>query len=172
MNSVDKRVLEAIQRLNYDFREFTLSHFMTHLVEQRQRPIILHGFPFREAHALWAKTPEADYILYDQHTHRIHQIHSILHEVGHIVLDHAGHSLSEILSPELLSHLNTIFCAPARGQLRAVQERDSQEEQEAEAFGRWLQKEIVFANRMDQLIGRASSINELARFAGTLGYHD
>jgi hypothetical protein len=172
MNPVDERVLEAIQHLNYDFREFTLSHFIVYLSEQRQRPIILHKFPFCEAHALWAKTPEADYILYNQQTHRIHQIHSILHEVGHIVLNHAGRALSDVLSPELLAHLKLIIHEPVCGQLRAARWRDTPEEQEAEAFGRLLQKEIVFANRMDQLIGRASSIDELARFAEGLGYHD
>jgi|SRR5690554_1212262 hypothetical protein len=172
MNTMDQRVLEAIRHLNYDFREFTLSHFITYLSEQRQRPIILHEFPFCEAHALWAKTPEADYILYDQHTHRIHQIHNILHEVGHIVLNHAGRHLSDVLPPELLAHLQTIIREPICGQLRAARWMDTPEEQEAEAFGRLLQKEIVSANRMDRLIGRASSIDELARFAGSLGYHD
>ena len=172
MNNVDERVLEAIQHLNYDFREFTLSHFIHYLSESRHRPIGVQGFPFREAHALWVKTQTTDYIFYDQNTHRIHQVHSILHEVGHIVLDHVGRKLSDVLSPELLAHLKTIIKEPACGQLRTTRLMDTPEEQEAEAFGRLLQKEIVFAHRMDQLIGRTSSIDELARFAGSLGYHD
>ena len=95
-----------------------------------------------------------------------------MHEIGHIVLGHVGRKLDEILSPEMLAQLRKITCQPVRGQLRRTRLMDSPEEQEAEAFGRLLQREIVFANRMDQLIGRTSSIDDLARFAESLGYHE
>ncbi|MGP4002778.1 toxin [Streptomyces sp. 8N706] len=60
---------------------------------------------------LWVATDDVDYILYQAHTTRLHQIHIILHELGHLMCRHeatpALHDevaglLMPTLSPELV----------------------------------------------------------------------
>jgi hypothetical protein len=173
MDDTEQRALEAVQRLDYDFRQFTLPHFIQYLEKQRGHPIFVNEFTFIDVgnHAAWIGLGHADYIFYDAETHPVHQVHSILHECGHMVLGHTGEDLKALLSDELLQALHELT-APLRGRLRATYPWDDPQEREAEAFVRFLQREILVANRLEQLTKRASSIHDLARFASKLGYND
>jgi len=172
LHPTEQRALESIERLNYDFQQFTLKHFIRHLVKQRGHPIIVQPFSFsKETHAAWIGLGYLDYILFSNAAHRIHQVHNILHECGHIALNHKGKDLKSLLSTELLEFVHSLT-APAQGLLRNIYPADDPQEQEAEAFVRLLQRELLVANRLEQLTSRASSIDDLARFARNLGYHD
>jgi hypothetical protein len=172
MNHTEQRALEAINRLNYDFRQFTVSDFVHHVTRLRRHPIVVSPFPFSaEIHAVWIALGHVDYILYNAAAHPIHQVHSILHECGHLVLNHTGKDLKSLLPPTLLQSARELT-APLQGRLRTIYPADDPQEHEAEAFVRFLQREILVANRLEQLTSRASSIDDLARFARNLGYHD
>lgn len=168
----EDRVQEAVAHLNYDFRHFTLPHFIDHLIHLRRRDIILKAFPFdRDIYGLWLRAETADYVFYSRSTHQVHATHNILHELGHIVLNHPGQDLS-ILRPQLAACLPTGSAPAVRGQFRTVIPGSGPEEYEAELFVRHLQCEIRNANRLEQLTRRSSSIDELDRFTRSLGYHD
>lgn len=54
--------------------------------ERRGRPIVVRPFALETPgpSGLWVDTPQADVILYQRETTRLHQEHIILHEWGHI----------------------------------------------------------------------------------------
>ncbi|MCD4684497.1 MAG: hypothetical protein K8S97_00985, partial [Anaerolineae bacterium] len=135
--------------------------------------IILHHYAFSPGlHAMLVRHPIANHIFYHQRTHAIHQVHSILHELGHIVLGHVGMRLEEVLEPEFRAELVRLGLYPAQGLCRMVEPTHSREEQEAETFVRCLQQRLVAARRVAQLTHRSSSIAELTRYTRGLGYHD
>lgn len=71
---------------------FSISGFRDHVSEQRGRPLHLHALPPEAASAgacgVWLATTEDDHIFYEQHTSALHQEHIVLHEFGHMLLDH------------------------------------------------------------------------------------
>lgn len=166
------RVLKVIQDLDYDFTQFTLPHFIAYLIERRQRAIILNSFPLEdELHGIWLQVPQADYVFYNQNDHPLHQVHNILHEIGHILLDHACYPIDQILPPVLLARLDASSMVQLRGQFRLVEPLRPGDEREAEVFVRELQRRILFADRLDELTRRTSSIAALENYTRTLGYH-
>jgi hypothetical protein len=171
---MESRVQAAIQQLDYDFRQFTLDHFIAYLMQRRQRDIILapapigHGF-----HGAWFREDTADYVIYNSSAHPIHQIHTILHELGHLVLGHRGDPLDEALPPALLALLNHRRATVGRmRQIGGGGIQNSIEDREAELFVRLVQRQILFANRLAELTSRTTSIDALEPFTRSLGYHD
>lgn len=74
---------------------FDLWVFLDNLAEDRGgRPIILiprhlgNGKPF----GFWMRGEDADYIVFELFTSRLHQLQIILHEVGHVVFGHPPNS--------------------------------------------------------------------------------
>ncbi len=70
-------------------RPFGVDVLCQRISEQRGRPI--HLVPMEmpvSVSGLWVVTAEADVIMYEQHTSRIHQQHIILHEIGHLLSQH------------------------------------------------------------------------------------
>jgi hypothetical protein len=123
-----KRVQQAIENLDYNFQEFELESLVRRIEERRQRGIIRIPFPFQPGlTGLWVPETDADYIIYAQHTHPLHQTHIILRELAHIVLGHRCRSLDQILPPELLAQLHD---GASFGRLRQVEAIISDDEQE------------------------------------------
>jgi hypothetical protein len=73
---------------------FDVSAFCRRLAEQRGRPIRLqaHPIPAPGPFGVWVHTSAEDVIVYQEQTSRLHQVHIVLHEVGHII---AGHGSDE-----------------------------------------------------------------------------
>ncbi len=148
MTDAEARVRQAVRELRYDFRRFTMPGFMTYLAQVRQRDIILRGVPFEgRLHGLWVRADTADYLFYDRRTHPVHQVHHILHEVGHLVLAHPPHDLAAALLPVGEDHLSSPLGSHCRG--RDLHE--SPTEREAEWFARYLQRDILLAGRLAAL---------------------
>ena len=171
MIDCEGRVRAAVDGLNYDFGQFTISHFTTHVQAQRQREIILRDMSFdRGLHGFWIRAETADYVFSNNDTHRTHQVHHILHELGHIILAHQPCDLSEYLSSELIAQLQTSFASNPHGHCRLWITHDTLEEREAECFVRRLRREIQRAGRLSALTHPDTSIQELGRFTRGLGY--
>ncbi|TDD91845.1 hypothetical protein [Actinomadura rubrisoli] len=93
---------------------FDLDGFCHRLGQQRNRPIRLLplttgvGTPC----GIWVSAAEADYIFHEQGTSILHQQHIVLHEIGHMLLEHGSGpgpaggryaSLLPDLDPELIT---------------------------------------------------------------------
>lgn len=170
--AVSDRLKELIDRLAYDFNQFELAHFIRHIERLQRREILVIPLPFEPGlSAVWIRAETADYIFYNVRTHPIHQSHNILHELAHILLDHTRWPIDQALPPELLALVGT---SQLEGRLRKADPylRADQEEQEAEAFVFLIQKRLVTANRMTQLMGQSSSIDALRRWVDSMAFDE
>lgn len=164
-------VSAVIQQLKYDFRRFELDHFLDHIQRLRKRQLILMPAVLKhEIVAIWVYTDKADYIFFKSSDHVIHQTHNILHEVAHMMLDHTRIPLEDVLTPELF---NQLFSEQITGRPRRITREPSNdiEEQEAETFVCIIQEKVMAANRMDQLLDKASSISELNSYVEGMGFN-
>lgn len=98
----------------------------------------------------------------------MHQIHIILHEVAHMLLQHPLHPIQEIMPPALLAELEQ----DAYGHLRTITRLKDVYEQEAEDFVYAIQKQIVYSERMVELTRGVSSIEDLKPFLSGLLYDE
>jgi hypothetical protein len=76
---------------------------------------------------LWVATDIADYLFYERSTSRLHQDLIILHEVGHLILEHRS---AEVLDGELAGVLG--LDPELVGRVLGRMTYSSEEEQEAE----------------------------------------
>ncbi len=104
------------------------------VVEQRTgRPIILRPWPtLGDPFGLWVHESTRDVIYYLADTSYGHQIHIILHELSHLLLEHDPLAVSEMeLSLMPFKHLEAQqvkqLLARARGAYSAVEEREAEE---------------------------------------------
>lgn len=72
-------------------RPFTVDAFLNQLARDRGRPIHLIPMPggVAEPCGIWLSTGNTDYVVHQVTTSPLHQEHIILHELAHMVLDHA-----------------------------------------------------------------------------------
>lgn len=167
-----KRVQQAVEDLDYNFRQFELESLVRRIEERRQRGITRVPYPFQPGlTGLWVPAAEIDYIFYASNTHVLHQNHIILHELAHIVLGHRCQPLDQILPPELLAQLHDD--APF-GRLRQVEAMisDDEQERESELFVYLIQEQIVRARRLVELTGDSSSVPGFGRFTAGMAFTD
>lgn len=171
MTDVEARVRRAIEGLDYDFNRFSVPDFIEHLQAVRQREIVLNGASFDPGlHGFWIRADTADYVFFNDSTHHVHQVHHILHELGHIILGHRPRDLAAMLSPGLAAQLREALTVPLCGHCRRWEPVDTDQEREAELFVQTLQRQVLLAGRLTALTHPSTSIEELVRFTRGLGY--
>lgn len=115
----------------------------------RGKPIVLmpHPMPVPGPFGVWMSTSRADHILYQEQTTRPHQVHIILHEVGHLISDHRSDEQDDDLLQALYPHL-----APdaVRRALRRTS-YDTEQEREAETVATII---LQWASVLDPLAPR------------------
>ncbi|WP_205629718.1 hypothetical protein [Jiangella muralis] len=91
LRHVRQRCEEKLRTLSLP-RPFSLDEFCATLVRIRQRPLRLLPIPGNDDGpcGLWVSTQEADYVFHQVATSPLHQEHIILHELAHMVFDHAA----------------------------------------------------------------------------------
>ncbi|MFH8386833.1 hypothetical protein ACH4E7_38965 [Kitasatospora sp. NPDC018058] len=114
-------------------RPFSAEALCHQLAEQRNRPLHLMPLPSEAgaigACGLWLATSTSDFIFVERNTSQPHQEHIVLHEIGHMLLDHNSLSLAEP------TDLNEMFSDLGPNMLRRLLARTNyttRHEQEAE----------------------------------------
>ena len=166
----DDRVQEALDALGYDFSQFELAHFVSHIVGLRQKPIQIIQLPLTAAlFGVWVSAAQQDYIFCNMRLQPIHQTHVILHEIAHMLLNHRRQRIDHVLPLDLLRELGQ----DASGRLRVAPDRDQRsdaEEQESERFVYLIQRQVVRARRLAELTGESSSIPALKPITDAMGF--
>ena len=163
-------VSAVIEQINYDFNRFELNHFLDHIQQLRKRKLILKSATLQhEIAAIWVYTDTTDYIFFKSSDHVIHQTHNILHEIAHMMLDHTRIPLEDMFPSELF---DVLFSGQITGRPRRITREPSNdiEEFEAEEFVFAIQEQVMAANRIEQLLGKASSISELNSYVEGMGF--
>lgn len=164
--------LEAIQQLGYDFAQFSLRQFVGHVSALTGREMMLASRSFSDGlHGLWISGLTRDYVFFNHDTHRVHRIHIVLHELGHIILGHRGLKLPAFANALLPDSVGNV--TPAYGRMNSSWFVPyDEDERAAEWFARSVQVELMQIARRAVLAGPPSSLEGVARFADTLGYRD
>lgn len=155
------KISAAIQGLDYDFDHFALGDFIAYIERRRGRPIRVKDFPMASMFGAWLTSSRRDYIMVSDITHPVHRAHIILHEIGHMVLEHPSLPLTDLFPPELLQALEL---EEALGCARFVDpddRMDTPEEREAEEFVFQIRSRVSRANRLHELIEISTSIQSL-----------
>lgn len=87
-------IVTAVEQLPM-LRSFNLKRFVSAVSDRRAKPIELVEAPMGgSAPCGWlVRTREVDYVCYPTNTSCLHQLHIVLHEIGHLVLGHTGEAL-------------------------------------------------------------------------------
>ncbi|MEU8676993.1 ImmA/IrrE family metallo-endopeptidase [Streptomyces sp. NPDC048560] len=70
----------------------TIEQLCRHVGRMRGRPVQLLSLelPLGSPHGLWVSTESREYVVFERRLAPVHQRQVILHEIGHIVCDHAA----------------------------------------------------------------------------------
>ncbi len=166
----DERNLEAvIDALHYDFTAFDIQHFLTHLQQYRQRPIILGELSFdSELHGMWVPEDDVDYLFVSGKLLPFHRVHTLLHESAHMLLNHTRIDLSKVF-PEALA--KALDIQSPKGHLRSGDTLDNDDDEEAERFVMLIQQRVTEANRLRELFGEPTSLSAMTRYVRPLDYN-
>jgi hypothetical protein len=129
MRQLRKRCEQRVREMAIP-RPFELVTFCAHVERLRGRKLVLKPMPGLSAAApcgMWLSLAEADYVLYEPNTSKLHSEHIILHELGHMLCDHRLTMDASVLS-KLLPSIDPATVLRVLGRVNYATEQ----EQEAE----------------------------------------
>ena len=149
----------VVEGLGYNFDRFNIEDFQHHVAARRGRPLSVRYVPLSpELFGFWFPTEHTDYVAINAKLHPAHRIHTLLHELAHMLLSHRGRNLEELLGDEIAHKLNILS---GEGHLRSaltIAEPDNVQEREAELFVMIIRRKLVTAQRLHELYSESTSI--------------
>ena len=165
-------VQAVVEGLDYDFDHFEIEDFQRHVARQRSRPLSVRYVPLApELFGFWYPTATTDYIVVNANLHPAHRIHTLLHEIAHMLLGHRGTDLRKIFGEDLIHHLGELA---GEGHLRSaatIDQTSNPQEQEAEEFVLIIRRKVVTAHRLQELYGEPTSIDSLRPYVRGLDFN-
>lgn len=162
----------AIDILGYDFNAFNIDGFLHHIALQRNRRLSVHTVPLSsDLFGFWYPTQETDFIAVNGNLHHMHQLHTLIHELAHMLLGHRGMDLRTLLAEDLIRELNIVH---AEGHLRSAKTIDranNSQEREAEQFVMAIRQKLVAARRLQELYGEPTSIHSMQPYVRGLDFN-
>lgn len=137
----------------------SILNLMEIVADRRGRPIRLvsRAMPDASQSGVWLAGPKSDYIFFESDTAKVHQHHTILHELAHILHGHQTVFVDEDVRI-------------TDGLLMRTAARDSDEERAAEDLASTLQASIIEAVGLQALTSRISSSPVWSELVYGLGY--
>lgn len=172
--SVETRttVQAVVEVLDYDFDHFEIEDFQRHIAKRRTRPLSVRYVPLApELFGFWYPTANTDYIAVNTNLHPAHRIHTLLHEIAHMLLGHRGMDLRELLGEDLIRQLGVLA---SEGHLRSattIDQTTNLQEREAEEFALIIRRKLVTAHRLQELYGEPTSIDTLRPYVRGLDFN-
>lgn len=116
LDNVREQCERAVARLPLR-SPFDVGSLIDQLAADRGRPIELHRWPegINAPCGVWVATASTDHIFYDGLTTPIHQRHIILHELGHLLLEHELPPPQDAWARRLLPSLDPAMVSTALG---------------------------------------------------------
>ena len=137
-------VQAVVEGLGYNFDHFNIEDFQHHVAGRRGRPLEVRYVPLSpELFGFWFPAEHADYVAINAKLHPAHRIHTLLHELAHMLLGHRGRKLGALLDDEIAHELNI---PSGEGHLRSavtIAEPDNFQEREAELFVMIVRRKLV-----------------------------
>jgi hypothetical protein len=172
-NDITMIMRAKLDELDFDFNHFTIERFKQCIENRRGRKIFFIGVPLTEdLDGFWLSDAELphEYIIYDNLPSRVFQIHTQVHELGHLINDHQTEKITTNELKAILQSLreNTIPSRILKYALHRSADKELQEV-EAETFAVLVQKRAIWSARMEELIQASSTNDEATAFLESLG---
>jgi hypothetical protein len=168
LRTSQQKITAFIQSLGYDFNHFVLRDFIVYVAQQRGRPIYIRRRDLSpELFGAWLPAVDVDYIYINKNHHGLQQIHTTIHELAHILLDHPRRPIDRVLAPELYQLLEIEILEGCARYVPTMQMEQTPEEQEAEEFVFQIQERVMRADRLRELTAVGTSIETLLPMVNT-----
>lgn len=159
-----------LAELNFDFDDFTMDRFVAHVEKLKGREI--HFVPWSmppRMYGAWISDAEEprEFVFYDQDIPPLHQVHTQLHELAHIINDHPTRRLTRTEMEDILRRADQEPDILKEVLLRAPNE--AQHEDEAETLAALIQKQVIRHERLQQLAVTVSSDDSMRDHFTALG---
>jgi hypothetical protein len=165
-------VQAVVEGLGYDFDRFEVEDFQHHIAKRRERPLSIRYVALApELFGFWYPTANTDYIAVNSNLHPAHRIHTLLHELAHMLLGHRGTDLRKLLGEDIIHQLGI---GAGEGHLRSIatiDQANDRQEQEAEEFVLLIRRKLVTAHRLQELYGEPTSIDSLRPYVRGLDFN-
>lgn len=165
----NSRAAEILKELQYDFKKFTLSGFISFVSEKKGREIITIPWSMPATlFGFWMSDGEKpkEYIFYRNNVPIIHQIHIQLHELSHFLLGHPTLQINQKLIVDVLEKKASL---PFADLLQLRSPKQTETEIQAEILATLIQERVIRYSHLDQLANDLSSEEKLATFLKTMG---
>lgn len=152
------RMKAVLADLDFDFADFEMERFVAHIENLKGRKI--HFAPWKlpiGMYGAWISVSDRpeEFVFFDQGMPPLHQVHTQLHELAHIINDHPTERMSTAEMAKIRNNPDLIAESHANVSLRSPNE--TQYEDEAEILAALIQKEVIHHERMHQLAVAVSS---------------
>ena len=177
MMDTTTRMRRKLAELNFDFSQFTMERFADYVGEFTGSEINFIGWDMPPGlFGAWVslKDRASDYVFYDKNSPPILEIHTKLHELGHIINGHTTLSVTLGDLKEMIERqeLNGLFKNSLLRSNAADQEQTDERllmEVEAETLAELVQTEIVNKATMDYLTKTNSTHEKAEEYLHHLG---
>ena len=160
---------KILSELQYDFRSFSIEHFINWVGGKRDRQIISIAWkmPAGLFGAWFSDDVEPnEYIFYRINATPMLQIHIQLHEIAHFLF---GHPTLRINREKIAASINDKTPLPFNELVLCRSTKKSEIETESEVLASMIQKKAIRYSHLDQLTGGISSDKNIARYLDDLG---
>ena len=160
---------KILSELNYDFRAFTIDHFVSWVEDIKHRKIIL--IPWNMPSGMfgaWMSDGDEprEYIFYRDNVAILHKIHIQLHELSHFL---CGHPTKLITRNSLHESKAGIRELPFNELVKLRSPELNHYEHEAEYLASLIQEQVIRHAHIDQLTRGISSDEKIAEYLKDLG---
>jgi hypothetical protein len=155
---------KILNELNYDFRAFTIDHFIGWIEELKQRKIVL--IPWKMPSGMfgaWMSDGDEprEYVFYRDNITRLHQIHTQLHEISHFL---CGHPTKLITRARLKESKEGIRELPFDELVKLRSQDINAFEYQAESLASLIQEQVIRFTQIEQLTRGISSDQKIAEY--------
>lgn len=160
---------KILGELNYDFRAFTIDHFIRWIETVKGRKIILHPWEMPSGmFGAWMSDGDGprEFIFYRNDVPRIHQIHIQLHELSHFL---CGHPTKSITKKAIRDSRAGGSDLPFDELVKLRSPEMSVYEHEAESLASLIQDQVIRYSHIEQLTKGGSSDEKIADYLKDLG---
>lgn len=165
--SLKPLVQQKLNQLGFDFAHFTFEQFVSHVETLRNRQIIFIEWPMPVGYfGAWVSSLDqgVEYVFYNKNIPPLLQVHTKLHELGHIICGHHTLAVSRTEIKGLLQQGDMTFFFQKKGTPGSLQD-----EVEAETVAILIQKEVLRRDRIEKLTTTVSTDKDMIKFFESVG---
>jgi hypothetical protein len=160
---------KILNELNYDFRAFTIEHFISWIEEIKHRKIVL--IPWKMPSGMfgaWMSDGDEprEYIFYRDNVTLLHQVHIQLHELAHYLCGHPTKSITRTSLQESKAGIREL---PFDELVKLRSPEISAYEYDAESLASLIQEQVIRHTQIEQLTRGISSDEKIAEYLTDLG---